>query len=144
MGEDLARICPKCGASDWTTRNRCNPCDAAKARAKWAADPETARAKDRERHRRWRKANPDKVREQRLRALYGVDAADIELRLVAQGMRCAICKNPKPDCVDHSHETGRVRGVLCRPCNVALGQFRDDPSLLLAAAHYVEEEREER
>jgi hypothetical protein len=56
---------------------------------------------------------------------------------------CAICgvepENERRDLVfDHCHSTGRVRGRLCRLCNVALGAFRDDPSLLRAAADYIE------
>lgn len=138
MDQESSRICPDCGASDWTTRNRCNPCHAAEKRAKWAADPETARAKDRERHRRWRAANPKKVRAQTVRAKYGLELVDIENLLTKQGGVCAICSRARPDCVDHSHVTGRVRGVLCRPCNVALGQFDDDQHVLAAAAEYIE------
>lgn len=138
MGEDPARICPKCGASDWTTRNRCNPCDAAKARAKWAADPEAARAKDRDKHRRWRKANPEKRRAQDLRALYRIDKVDVARLLEEQGNECPICGRDEPTCVDHSHRTGRVRGILCRQCNAGLGQFRDDPTLIEAAIAYLE------
>jgi len=40
--------------------------------------------------------------------------------------------------IDHCHETGRVRGVLCHGCNIALGYFRSDPNLLRAAIAYLE------
>lgn len=141
--ESSARICPKCGASDWTTRNRCNPCDAAKARAKWAADPEAARAKDREKHRRWRAANPAKSRAQDLRARYRIDEGGIARLLENQEARCAICGGAGPDCIDHCHRSGKVRGVLCRRCNAGLGQFRDDPALVLAAVAYLESMEDE-
>lgn len=40
--------------------------------------------------------------------------------------------------VDHDHRSGRVRGVLCDPCNIGIGGLRDDPSLLAAAIVYLE------
>jgi hypothetical protein len=43
----------------------------------------------------------------------------------------------KPLFVDHSHATGKVRGLLCRPCNFSLGFMRDDPRLTAAATEYL-------
>ena len=43
----------------------------------------------------------------------------------------AICGRPDPEHVDHSHETGAVRGILCFNCNGGLGQFRDSIDALL-------------
>lgn len=39
--------------------------------------------------------------------------------------------------VDHNHKTGKVRGLLCRRCNQALGKLEDDPALFEAAATYL-------
>jgi hypothetical protein len=39
--------------------------------------------------------------------------------------------------IDHDHETGKVRGVLCHGCNVSLGHFQHDPVLLAAAIRYL-------
>ena len=59
----------------------------------------------------------------------------------AQGGLCAICQTAPAVHVDHDHETGAVRALLCFNCNGGLGQFRDDPALLQAAADYVERHR---
>lgn len=57
--------------------------------------------------------------------------------------KCAICgttftDKPRHIHIDHCHSTGKVRGLLCKPCNQGLGMFKDDPALLKAAAYYVE------
>jgi hypothetical protein len=62
--------------------------------------------------------------------------------LEGQGGRCAICRERPPTDTDHDHLTGVVRGLLCNACNLGLGQFRDDPGLLLAAAEYLAKNRE--
>jgi hypothetical protein len=57
--------------------------------------------------------------------------------LAAQGGVCAICRAAPAQHVDHDHETGAVRALLCFNCNGGLGQFKDNPTLLHAAAYYV-------
>jgi hypothetical protein len=57
-----------------------------------------------------------------------------------QGGRCAICGEQVLDdpCLDHCHATGKVRGVLCRKCNIGLGYFEDSPKLLALATAYLQ------
>lgn len=70
-----------------------------------------------------------------------------DAKLAAQGGVCAICgQPPKPGGVraasrlhmDHDHKTGRNRDLICNSCNKGIGDFKDDPVLMRAAAAYVE------
>ena len=77
---------------------------------------------------------------------YGLTLGDYERMLFEQDERCAICESPECDsnnsmAVDHDHQTGKVRGILCRRCNLVLGKMEDDPSLLEAAAAYLKKVR---
>jgi len=92
----------------------------------------------------WADANRAKMkvynREWRLRNQYGISPIEYRDMLVGQAGRCLIClRVPSHDLhVDHDHETGAVRGLLCRDCNSMLGLARDDRARLLRAAHYLE------
>jgi hypothetical protein len=72
-----------------------------------------------------------------LKRRYGITAAEADAMLAEQGGLCAICKDARAVHVDHDHETGAVRALLCFNCNGGLGQFKDDPEALHAAAYYV-------
>jgi hypothetical protein len=91
--------------------------------------------------RRWRQQNG-------LMKSFGLSLAQYEAMHEAQNGCCAICKQPERAksngdgqprrlAVDHCHATGRIRALLCSPCNTALGQFRDDPSILQTAIEYL-------
>jgi Recombination endonuclease VII len=75
---------------------------------------------------------------------YGITAAEADFMLDEQDGVCAICQSAPAAHVDHDHETGAVRALLCFNCNGGLGQFRDDPAVLRAAADYVEAHRKRR
>lgn len=75
--------------------------------------------------------------------LYNANATELHQRSQDQGHRCAICRTDAPGGkggfhVDHCHDAGVVRGLLCHHCNVALGNFKDDVELLRAAVAYLE------
>lgn len=82
----------------------------------------------------WKQRNPDKVRfsrkKEHIKALYGLDWAQYQDLLSSQNNKCAICHEEGPLEVDHDHQTGKVRGLVCHRCNMAvcgihsLEQFR--------------------
>jgi hypothetical protein len=78
-----------------------------------------------------------------LQARYGISPDQFDALYAHQGGACAICTSELSGVsravhVDHCHETNRVRGILCRGCNVAIGLFRDDPRLVARARMYLD------
>ena len=121
----------------------------------WRQRPESKRA-ERESKRRWRRTPEGKAavrganrrfkqspqfRAVRLRQRYSITPQDYDAMLAAQGGLCAICRQAPtksvPLCVDHCHNSKKVRGLLCSRCNAGLGHFLDRPALLLKAANYL-------
>ena len=88
--------------------------------------------------------SPEEKRDRWLRRVYGIGHAEYAAMLASQGGRCAICgSGDSRDSrfgwfhIDHDHSTGRIRALLCGPCNIGLGHFDDSPDRLLAAAAYL-------
>ena len=75
---------------------------------------------------------------ERLRRKYGMTEAERDEMIASQGGVCCICLSAPATQVDHCHETGRVRGVLCFNCNSGLGLLRDNPEAMYRAADYLE------
>ena len=83
--------------------------------------------------------------EKDIRRKYGLTVAEKEARWLAQGKRCAICRQEialwgrgkGSAMVDHDHSTNKVRGLLCTDCNTAIGHFAEDGMRMLAAAKYL-------
>lgn len=77
----------------------------------------------------------------RIKSQYGITVDAYQYLLDKQGGKCAICEQGnglRRLCVDHCHETGAVRGLLCTGCNSAIGKLDDNPNLLRKAASYLE------
>jgi hypothetical protein len=81
---------------------------------------------------------------------YGVTLDWFEAKLIEQNGQCMICGEKPPLGgvkssarlhVDHDHDTGAVRDLLCTRCNQGLGYFRENADLLRAAAGYLERHR---
>ncbi len=84
-------------------------------------------------------ASKSRYRERNLMSFYGIGLAEYDRLFKSQDGRCAICRRPstKNLYVDHDHATGVLRGLLCGPCNSALGMLCDSPFLLERAAEYL-------
>jgi hypothetical protein len=104
---------------------------AAQHRQRYATDSEY-RAQRRE----W---NAYRRRSTRIKRCYGISPEQYEALLTRQDDACAICRrrSDEPLVVDHCHLTGEVRGLLCRGCNLGLGNYKDDRRLMAAAIAYL-------
>jgi len=96
--------------------------------------------------RRQRRLSFDYLKNERLRDTFGITIDEYKQMLLEQRGVCAICKQPETStykgrlrhlAVDHNHETGRIRGLLCNDCNIALGWFKDDVKVLRKAITYL-------
>lgn len=72
-------------------------------------------------------------------AKYGISKEIYTEMMISQGHRCKICNSYEPLFIDHNHETGKVRGLLCRQCNSAIGFLRDDLTIIENALKYLKE-----
>lgn len=109
----------------------CTPCGHINAKKHRDSQPPQRRAEI------WRKWH--------LKARFGLTLETYEELLASQGSACAICKSLSTKTrkgrlfpIDHDHDTGRVRGLLCNTCNVAIGMAGENASLLRAMADYLD------
>lgn len=106
-----------------------------------AAHPDEVREYDKA----YRAANKPAKRARKLKRKYGLTPSTFDSMLADQGGLCAICKTGDPGKrgwhVDHDHQTGLVRGILCRECNLGLGFLGDTAETVAAAAKYLEPTR---
>lgn len=130
--DGLAFYCRLCSAAErraYRARVRTSPT----AHAQFLA---TKRAQYARRH-----PTPSDRSKQHRRYKYGLTPADHARLLADQAGVCAICRMPGRTArgldVDHDHLTGRVRGLLCHPCNLGLGAFKDSPEMLQTALAYL-------
>lgn len=130
-------------------RRICANCDQEKALGEFALDKRSRGGRKRickrcatQRSLAWQRANPDRhkngARIALIRRLYGEDGIKVEERR-AQGAGCDVCgRRTARMAIDHCHTSGRVRGLLCKDCNLVLGWMNDDPKRLRALADYLE------
>ena len=106
-----------------------------------ACDRKAKRARD--------KRTPLQRAEKHLQDRYGIGLADKRQMIIDQGCKCKICPKPlsKDDLskshVDHCHETGYIRGVLCNNCNRGIGHLQHDIQILVSATQYLVQSKQQ-
>lgn len=136
--------CSKCGellpvekfcrrkfdSGNWGYTSWCKPCRNEKSKKDWAEG---------------------NIRNSVYKRKFGITLEDYDRMLESQGGRCAICGTDTPTghgakhgrfSVDHDHETGEVRGLLCHDCNIGLGGFRDNIYFIEKAIYYLDQHNE--
>lgn len=90
---------------------------------------------------RWREAHKERHADNNAKWKYGVEHGTYATLFAKQSGRCAICdSSPADDArlhIDHCHDTGRIRGLLCNRCNNGIGRFKHDVTLLSRAIAYL-------
>ena len=130
------KICPSCSVEKpltdyWKGQHSCVDC------SKW------------KQKNYWNSRTPQKRLEQHLKYKYGISPEVFLKAWDDQRGNCAICKDTLPDlmtyenrrrgyAIDHNHDTGEFRGILCTECNTLLGMSGDSPEILKEAIRYLE------
>ena len=130
---------------------RCNGCDSVKPIQDFWKSQSLCIGCTKERQKnRWDSRTPKKRLEQHLKYKYSLTINELNEALEKQNGGCAICEEVLPDllvynnrrrgyAIDHNHETGKFRGILCLACNSMLGMARDSQLLLEKASAYLKE-----
>jgi hypothetical protein len=149
--EDVAslRLCRDCGDCKTTSefwasevklkRPSCIAC----SKKKQAAWRDKNRNKTRKKHAAWRDAHPGKNLQYSLKRRYSITVERYQEMLNAQDGLCACCGRPGEGgalrlLVDHDHDTGEIRGLICRRCNTGIGMLGDDADGVRRALDYLE------
>jgi len=151
-------LCRACGkefkAAFNQPRRKCDECKRARQRIQcreWRArNPDSYKKsiiKAKKKQQEWAKANPKAksimYRVRRLKQRYGITIEQFNSIASSQQGKCAICGTvlatlpPRHTHVDHDHQTGRIRGILCHPCNIGLGNFKETIASFKAAITYL-------
>lgn len=130
-------------------QRKCKTCHSVLAKEWWAEHGKEAYQKHKDQQHEWRKKNPERYaarqRRYHLCRKYGFDQAEFQQRIVDQGGKCACCGDGGTELVvDHCHRDGKVRDLLCQPCNKMLGCANDSTERLQFAIKYLEKHNEPR
>jgi len=127
----------------------CPTCGEEKPTENFYRDKRQCKSCLRDSQRRYRAERPDYHHGRNLKQRYGISVDEYETLIANQNSTCPICEVEIPDTigykekraavVDHNHETGEVRGILCSSCNLVLGYARENTHTLYKAIVYLSE-----
>ena len=135
------RTCQRCAdlIKSWRIRNATQHKEVVKK------EHQKNKARYLERSKEWFAADPSRQINKRIKRTIGLGQLSIEVyeqMLKEQNHQCAICgssPNGKRLVIDHDHDSGHLRGLLCEKCNLGLGLFRDNIFILELAAQYLKD-----
>ena len=147
---EFTKLCPKCGqeklfsdfGKDKTKKlgisSYCKPCASSNRLKNYKSNPNQQKEKLKDYYR----LNKQKAYAHSVKSLYGISIEEVEHMKVQQNYLCKICKTHESNLkrklfVDHCHETGKVRGLLCQLCNTMIGNAKDNILVLQAGIDYL-------
>lgn len=144
------KLCPRCGdeksifsfGRDRTKKlgvsSYCKSCAAENRKKNYRKSP----SQEKDKLRQYYANNKSSFRKYSLKSLYGLNEEQFEAMKASQNHACKICRTHETNLsrrlfVDHCHETGRIRGLLCQACNTMLGNAKDSVLVLQAGIAYL-------
>lgn len=123
--------------AEWYQANKESEIERSKAYRE--ANKEALKIARKERQQRDPKKLKARQRKNDLKKKYNISPEDYDKMFETQQGKCAICDtvSVKALHVDHNHETGKIRALLCSHCNVGLGHFKESLNLLDRAKEYL-------
>lgn len=124
-------------------KSSCKKCEKAAKAAWYQANRNIAISKSSLYQTKVRNVRTAYSRKWRLKNVYKITEAEYDRLFTEQAGRCRICQRHRDElgkelCVDHCHETGKIRGLLCHACNAGIGYLRHNPENLGRAISYLQ------
>lgn len=151
MIEITKRNCRRCDKifrpkhpSQFNCSISCTKATASQSSKNWASRNRNYRN---EYNKKYNQQHSERVKDTHYFARYGITLDEARIILESQSGLCAICKRVlqfggkkgrDAPCINHSHLTGKVRGILCTSCNLLIGYASDSKNILESASNYLE------
>ncbi len=138
-----SHICRRCTSDKWKEYRKQDPNFAEKHKlrgSRWYSENREDKLK---KNKEWRESHKSEYREINLKSRFGINNLQYDNILESQNNSCAICKKHKDEfsyhlVVDHCHATGKIRGLLCKKCNLGIGHLDDNIDILKSSISYLE------